>query len=27
MIAIARADGWVETYNRLRTVRDSIETN
>jgi len=27
MIGIARADGWVETLSRLRTVRDSIETN
>jgi hypothetical protein len=27
MIGIARADGWVDTLNRLRTVRDSIETN
>ena len=27
MIGIARADGWVETFNRLRTVRDSVETN
>ncbi|HEX8828437.1 MAG TPA: hypothetical protein VF778_10010, partial [Xanthobacteraceae bacterium] len=27
MIGMARTDGWVETYNRLRTVRDSIETN
>ena len=27
MIGIARADGWVETLSRLRTVRDSIDTN
>jgi hypothetical protein len=27
MIGIARADGWVDTLNRLRTVRDSIDTN
>jgi hypothetical protein len=27
MIGIAHADGWVDTLNRLRTVRDSIDTN
>jgi len=27
MIGIARVDGWVDTLTRLRTVRDSIETN
>ena len=27
MIGIARADGWVDTLTRLRTVRDSVETN
>jgi hypothetical protein len=27
MIGIARADGWFDTLNRLRTIRDSIDTN
>ena len=27
MIGIARAEGWVDALNRLRTVRDSINTN
>lgn len=27
MIGIARAAGWVDSLNRLRTVRDSIDTN
>jgi hypothetical protein len=27
MIGIARVDGWVDTLTRLRTVRDSVETN
>jgi hypothetical protein len=27
MIGMARADGWADSLNRLRTVRDSIDTN